>query len=69
MRQIVPTPPTTRCPHCKGELRLKQVDHQPEHWETREVMVCAKCGRQTVFVMDDGKRPYLGPGTRQSNGR
>ena len=53
MRTLVEPPPSQRCDHCGGELRLKQViesaDGTPDLDE--EIFVCAKCGLEKAYAM------------------
>jgi uncharacterized protein with PIN domain len=59
VRPTVEPPPTTHCPHCSGELRLKHAKREDDLLGgVRETFVCAACGRETSFVVDDGRRPY-----------
>lgn len=48
MRTLVPPPPSLYCDHCRGELRLKQIEPVgPLSLELDiEVFVCTKCGHE-----------------------
>jgi hypothetical protein len=54
MRNLV-QPPPSRCPLCKGELRLRLVVEQsiePSVMDTDiEVFVCANCGHEPAYVV------------------
>ena len=62
MRTLVEPPPSQRCDHCGGELRLKQVTEStsgsPDLDE--EIFVCVKCGREKAYAMShDRYQPHL----------
>jgi len=61
MRTLVVPPPTTRCEHCGGELRLKQVIPASIDLELdRQVFVCAACSREQAYtVPHDRNTPPL----------
>jgi uncharacterized protein with PIN domain len=47
MRTLVEPPPSSRCVHCGGELRLKQVEVANRTLDLEsEIFVCIKCGRE-----------------------
>ena len=56
MRTNVEPPPSARCDHCHGELRLKAVIESGEHPPDQdvEIFVCVKCGREQKFTVKHG---------------
>jgi DNA-directed RNA polymerase subunit RPC12/RpoP len=65
MRPLVAPPPTLRCSHCGGELRLKQVElADREFGRQSEIFVCVSCGREQTFTVS--AEPYAAPATYRS---
>jgi hypothetical protein len=53
MRTLVQPPPSSRCNHCGGELRLKQVELANRTLELDcEIFVCMKCGREKSYTVN-----------------
>lgn len=64
MRTLVEPPPSSRCQHCGGELRLKQVESATHALELdTEIFVCIKCGREQTCAVNHnhGARHTPGP--------
>ncbi len=62
MRTHVEPPPATRCDHCRGELRLKELIESANRTLDldEEIFVCVKCGReQTCIVSHNHYEPHL----------
>jgi uncharacterized protein with PIN domain len=61
MRTIIQPPPSSRCDHCGGELRLKLIEAADRGLDLEcEIFVCANCGReQSLTVSRDHKQPHL----------
>jgi hypothetical protein len=52
MRPLVAPPPTSRCPVCGGELRLKRLELTDREFGVEsEIFVCASCGRKQTFTV------------------
>jgi uncharacterized protein with PIN domain len=52
MRALVEPPPSSRCVHCGGELRLKQIESANRTLDLdNEVFVCIKCGREHLCTV------------------
>jgi hypothetical protein len=51
MRTLVEPPPVSRCDRCRGELRLKRIEHDgPIELELEsEIFVCIKCGHEQSY--------------------
>jgi len=53
MRNLVQPPPSVRCGHCDGEVRLKRIEPADRVRELdAQTFVCAKCGREQSYVVD-----------------
>lgn len=62
MRTIIDPPPSARCDHCRGELRLKQVTEATsrDFDLVEELFVCAECGREQRYTTrHDHNSPHL----------
>jgi uncharacterized protein with PIN domain len=60
MRTLVEPPPSSRCDHCGGELRLKQIEAADRGLDLEyQIFVCSNCGReQSLTVNHDHKMPH-----------
>lgn len=53
MRTLVQPPPSSRCDHCDGELRLKTIESANRSLDLDcETFVCEKCGREQCFTVN-----------------
>jgi hypothetical protein len=62
MRTLVEPPSSLHCDHCRGELRFKELIDPGNGTRDldEEIFICAKCGREKVFIMHhDHNMPHL----------
>lgn len=59
MRPMTPLPPSARCHHCGGELRLKTIeDAGPGIDMDVEIVTCVRCGfEQEITIAHDQHIP------------
>lgn len=50
MRKIVEPPPSSKCGHCGGWLKLKRIDSNFTIGVNSQVFSCAMCGVDRVFT-------------------
>ena len=65
MRTLVEPPPTSRCQHCGGELRLKKIESANRTLDLdNEIFVCIKCGSEQTCAVNHNHSVRYTPGPK-----
>jgi len=68
MRPLVQPPPSLRCFHCRGELRLKQCVTEDRSADIDvEILVCPNCGHEQSHTVEHDR--YAPRNAPSSDGR